>query len=308
MPSIRSLLARSPRLTLLILLGMLPVLLLAGCSGGGGRQTGSTGTAAVDAGGSVSSAGGSYNSVGDNKAPATGAPARTPLQRRDIVRTATVALTVPDVDRAADAAVAASTAAGGRADTDDRSSSGQDGRQAHLVLRVPAAGLDPLRDKVIALGHEISRTEQGSDVTTQVADVNARITELQISVGRLQDFLQHSGSITELVALESQLTQRQSDLQSTIAQQQALADQVSLATLTVQLSRTPAGIAGHARQLPGFSGAVRASWHALLLTGRLAMAGLGYLTPFLLVILLAGYLGLRHRRSARARPEPVEPG
>jgi len=300
----RSPFARSSRVPLLILLGLLPVLLLAGCSGGGGR---SSNNAAVDAGGSVNGTSGSFNSGGDSKAPAAGAPAKAALQQRDIIRTATLAMTVPDVDQAADAAVADTKAAGGRADTDDRSSAGQDGRQAHLVLRVPVAGLDGLRDKVIALGHETSRTEQGSDVTTQVADVNARITELQISVGRLQDFLKHSGSITELVALESQLTQRQSELQSTIAQQQALADQVSLATLTVDLSRTPAGIAGHTRQLPGFSGAIRASWHALLFTGRLAVAGLGYLTPFLLVIVVAGYLGLRHRRSARARPEPVEP-
>jgi hypothetical protein len=292
-------------LLLLIVLGLLPILLLAGCSGGGGSN-GTAGNAVTDAGGSVTSTGGTVNSAAGGKAGAVGAPARAPLQQRDFVRTATVALTVPDVDQAAQAALAATKAAGGRVDTDDRDSAGRDGRQAHLVLRVPAAGLDQLMDKVIALGHETSRTEQGSDVTTEVADVNARITELQISVGRLQDFLRHSGSITDLLALESQLTQRQSDLQSTIAQQQALADQVSLATLTVELSHTPAGIAGHARQLPGFAGAIRASWHALLFTGRLVIAGLGYLTPFLLVLLLAGYLALRHRRSARARPEPVE--
>jgi hypothetical protein len=311
---------RSPRLPLLILLGLLPVLLLAGCSGGGGRQgntaavaggtINSTGGSINSTGGPINSTGGTFNSSADGKAQPAGAPARTPLQQRDIVRTATLALTTSDVDRAADAAVAATKAAGGRADTDDRSSAGQDGRQAHLVLRVPAAGLDPLRDKVIALGHETSRTEQGSDVTSQVADVNARITELQISVGRLQNFMQHSGSITELLALESQLTQRQSDLQSTIAQQQALADQVDLATLTVDISRTPAGIAGHARQLPGFVGAIRASWHALLYSGRLLVAGLGYLIPFLLLPVLAGYLGLRIRRSRRSRrvwPEPAEP-
>ena len=295
------------RSLLLIVLGLLPMLLLAGCSGGGGGR--SNGSAAT--GGSVNAtAGGTLGSGADGKAQSGAVPASTPLQQRDIIRTATLTMTAPDVDRAADAAVADTKAAGGRVDNDDRSSPGQDGRQVHLVLRVPAAGLDPLRDKVIALGHETSRTEQGSDVTAQVADVNARVTELQISVGRLQDYMRHSGSITELLALESQLTQRESDLQSTVAQQQALADQVDLATLTVDISRTPAGIAGHARQLPGFPGAIRASWHALLFTGRLLVAGLGYLIPFLLLPVLAGYLGLRIRRARRARrvwPEPVEP-
>ena len=98
------------------------------------------------------------------------------------------------------------------------------------------AALSGLMDKVVALGHENSRTDHGDDVTAQVADVGARVRELQISVGRLQDFLRHSGSIGDLVSLESQLTQRQSELDSTLSQQRALADQVDLATLTVDLS------------------------------------------------------------------------
>lgn len=285
---------RARSLPLIVLAASLA--LLAGCSGGA-RQNGANAGPAAGVAGSQ-----------DGKAAAPGQPAqqRTPLQQRQVVRTATVEVTVPDVDGAAQAALAATVAAGGRADTDDRST-GTAGRQVHLVLRVPAARLDRLLDQVVALGHETSRTEQGSDVTTETADVTARVTELRISVARLQDFLRHSGSITDLLALESQLTQRESDLQSTIAQQQALADQVSLATLTVQLNPPAAGISGQARQLPGFGGAIRASLHALLFTGRLAMALLGYLAPFLLIGAVAGYLGLRYRRSRRAQPEAGGP-
>jgi len=285
MPGVRSLL-------LIALVPLFAAPLLAGC--GGGRHR-------TDAGMATS------NSAADGKAVA-GAPAqqRTPLQQRQVIRTATVAVTVPDVDRAAQAALAATAAAGGRADADDRSTT-PTGRQAHLVLRVPAARLDGLLDRVVGLGHESSRTEQGSDVTTEVADVTARVTELRISVARLQDFLRHSGSITDLLALESQLTQRESDLQSTVAQQQALADQVSLATLTVQFSPPAAGISGTARQLPGFSSAIRASLHALLFSGRLVLALLGYLAPFLLIGAVAGYLGLRYRRSRRVRPNADRP-
>jgi hypothetical protein len=284
---------RSP----LPVLVVLAALLLTGCSGGGGGR--SNGAAS----GLTSTAGGKADSAAAG-APAGGAaPAqRTALQQRQIIRTATLELTVPDVDRAAQAAVAAVTAAGGRADADDRNT-GPAGRHAHLVLRVPAAGLDALISRVVGLGHEVSRSEQGSDVTTEVADVNARVTELQISVSRLQDFLRHSGSITDLLALESQLTQRESDLQSTIAQQRALADQVSLATLTVELSPPSTGITGKARQLPGFPGAIRASLHALLFTGRLLLALLGYLAPFLPIAAVAGYLALRYRRPHRVQPD-----
>lgn len=270
--------------------------LLSGCGGGGGASKQSTG--------SVNGVGRTVPGSVSNGSAAGGAPAqaKAPLQQRDVVRTATVSVTVRDIDRAAQQALGAAAAAGGRADTDERSGNDAD-RHAHLVLRVPAAGLDRLLSKVVALGHETSRAEQGSDVTTEVADVNARVTELRISVGRLQDFLRHSGSITDLLALESQLTQRQSDLQSTLAQQRALADHVDLSTLTVEFSRSAPAVSARSAGLPGFLGAARASLHALVFVARLAVALLGYLSPFFLVLLAAGYFGLRHRRARRPQPE-----
>ncbi len=289
---------RPPTITVALLAVPLLAVLLSGCGGGGAskQDVGSVNGAARNVPGSVA------NGAAGSAAGGAPAQAKTPLQQRDVMRTATVNVTVRDVDRAAQQALAAAVAAGGRADTDDRS--GDDGdRHAHLVLRVPEARLDRLLSTVVAFGHETSRAEQGSDVTTEVADVNARVTELQISVARLQDFLRHSGSITDLLALESQLTQRQSDLQSTLAQQRALADQVELATLTVELSRTAPAISARSTGLPGFLGAARASLHALVFAARLAVALLGYLAPFMLVLLAAGYFGLRHRRTRRPQPE-----
>jgi hypothetical protein len=280
-------------------------LTLAGCSARGG---GSSNTKA-DVGSATS-----INGLGANVSQSGGQAAgsakqQTPVQQRQIIRTATLDVTVSDVDRAARDALAATSKAGGRADADDRSGD-RGGRHAHLVLRVPAAALTGLMDKVVALGHENNRTDHGDDVTTRVADVNARVRELQISVGRLQDFLRHSGSIGDLVALESQLTQRQSELDSTLSQQRVLADQVDLATLTVDLS-TVSPVVRASTGPAGFGSALIASLHALLLSGRVALALLGYLAPFLLIALVVavpGYLVLRHRNRPRPVAEPSAEG
>ncbi|MFL6162232.1 MAG: DUF4349 domain-containing protein [Jatrophihabitantaceae bacterium] len=284
-------------------LAILP-LALSGCSSTSGKSAAQRlGIASGGAPGAVSGGAPGAATGGEDKGGTAAAPAQnqTSLQQRQIIRTATLEMTVSDVDRAARTALTATVEAGGRADTDDRSGGNTD-RQAHLVLRVPAAGLDALLDKVVALGHENGRTEQGADVTTAVADVNARVLELQISVARLQDFLKHSGSIADLLALESQLTQRQSDLESTLAQQRALTDQVSLATLTVDFRTT--GAAHTSVGPPGFGSAIRASLHALLLTGRLAVALLGYLAPFLLIAAVAGFFALRYRGRRPRGPQP----
>jgi hypothetical protein len=305
-------------------------LLLAGCSHTGVSGSGSggpairgaagntaigntaTGSGAIGntATGSGASGSGALGTAAEPAAPQAGAPAQpatgpvTPLQTRQLVRTADVSVTVPDVDRAAAIALDAATAAGGRLDSDDRGGARSD-RHAHLVLRVPPAGLAALLKRVVGLGQETSRTEQGQDVTAAVADVGARVAQLQISVGRLQDFMRRAGSLADLLTLESQLTQRESDLQSTIAQQRALADDVQLATLTVDLTATAPPVRRHAAGPPGFGSALLASLHGLWLAGRVTVAGLGYLVPALVILGPVGFVVLRvRRRNRRPAPEP----
>ncbi|MGI8665624.1 MAG: DUF4349 domain-containing protein [Jatrophihabitans sp.] len=281
-------------------LALLAPLAVVGCGGSGSKSSDSATLRSAD-----SAAGPPAAAVG-GKAAASGAAAgnpQTPLQQRDIVRTATLDVTVRNVDRAADSAVASTVAFGGRADGDDRTSS-DTGRRADLVLRVPPAKLEALLAAVVRLGHENNRTDHGEDVTSARADVDSRVQTLNTSVARLRDFLQKSGSITDLVALESQLTQRESELESTVAQQRALADQVGLASLTVQLSST-GPVSAHASGPSGFGSALTGGLSALLLVLRWSGAVLGYALPLLLgalLVLLPLALWWRRRGS---RPVPV---
>ncbi len=292
------------------------MLVLAGCGGsqhGGSSTSGQAAAApAIGTGNQAAgSSGGQAASGAGNSARSKAATPQTPLLQRDILRTATLNMTVRDVDQAATKALAATEAAGGRADGDNRDSDAG-GRHAELVLRVPPAKLDSLMATVVGLGHENSRTVQGVDVTASHADVTARVKALTISVGRLQDYLQHSGSITDLVTLEDQLSQRQSDLDSTVAQQRALEDQIGLATLTVDLSTVTPPV-HHAGSGPsGFGSALIGALHALVLVLRWSAAIAGYLLPFALIAaLIAVLVGVpisRYRRQAGRRPvQPVEP-
>jgi hypothetical protein len=296
-----------------VALTMLAMLALAGC---GGSRHGSSGSAAQTDSGGVA-VNGSNGALGAKSPQAAGQPATgsgsaatgTPLQQRAVVRTASLAVTVTNVDQAADSALAAAKTAGGRVDGDDRNEDSA-GRHAELVLRVPVAKLDALIGTVSKLGHEDSRAVHGDDVTANQADVNARVQELTISVGRLQDFLKHSGSISDLVSLESTLTQRESELQSTVAQQQALSDQVDLSTLTVDL-HTKAGAIRTGSGPAGFGSALRRALDGLLLSLRWLAALLGYLLPFLVVLAIpavpAALWWRRNRQHRRNRPAPVQP-
>ncbi len=257
--------------------------------------TGSSGSHAESGAG-----GGSARSAGAVPAAPKDLPAAAAtLQTRDIVRTATLHLRTADVDRAADSVVRLADGNGGRVDGDQRSTT--DGRRtAEVVLRVPPSTLGPVIADVDALGTEVSRSVRGQDVTADRADIGARVSALTASVDRLRGFLAHSGSISALVSLEGQLTQREADLESMQAQQRALADQIALATLTVDLTMrgTPSSAAGPA----GFGSALGSGWHALVLALRWTLAGLGYLVPIALVVALAaaGVVVLRRRRHKAA--------
>jgi hypothetical protein len=206
-----------------------------------------------------------------------------------------------DVTRAADAIVALAYPAGGRVDGDDRAVHGST-RTATLVLRVPGDALNQIISRVDAQGTELSRSVHGQDVTAQKADITARTAALQTSVDRLRNLMSHSGSINSLVSLEGQLTQRESELESMQAQQRALADTISLATLTVRLSTTPKHTpAKPPAKAAGLGAAFGSGWHALTSTASWLVKIVGYSLPITAVVLLiAGLFAFAWRRWRRS--------
>jgi hypothetical protein len=266
-----------------------------------------------DSSGSGASSGASTGFKDTSGKVVTGAPEAvpaagpsTPLQQRAIVRTGTVSIEVGDVDQAADAVLARAAKVGGRIDGDNRSGTSRQ-RLAEITVRVPPDALDALMQQLKTLGQETNRTIKGEDVTAAKADVDARVQALRTSVGRLREFLKRSGSIDDLVKLESQLSQRESELESTVGQQRALSDQITLATLTVQLSQRNGGITAAAKHDPsGFGAALGTGWHGMVLGARWVLAVVGYALPFaVLAGLVAMALLIVRRRRRRPAGEPV---
>ena len=273
-------------------LGLAAVLLIvaAGC-------TGSTETSGSASGGAADRAPNAAAAAPKAVRPASGA-----LQSRDVVRTATLDMRTADVDRAANAVVRLGSKNQGRVDLDQRTTT-HGRRTAEVVLRVPPTALEAVIGEVDSLGTEVSRSVRGEDVTASKADIGARVSTLAASVKRLQSFLAHSGSISDLVSLESQLTQREGDLESMQAQQRALSDQITLATLTVDLAMRGTPVRAAAGPA-GFGSALAGGWHALVFSLRWILATLGYVAPIALVLALTavGAVLLRRRRRHKAAP------
>jgi hypothetical protein len=289
------------------------VAVLAGCGG-----TTSSGSSAPSGGSALSRPGAAGPAVGT--APA--APARPGsssstdgtaglvLAPASVIRTADLHVTVTGADQIAaqaDRAGQIAIAAGGAVSSDDRTSGPAAG--ASLTLEVPPPALGSVITKLSALGREVSRQSSARDVTSQVADVGSRVTSAQQSIDRLRALYGDATKVSDIIAIESELAQREADLESLQAQQRALSAQTSMATVTLNL--TVAGAVAPAERTGGFLGGLERGWHAFTSSAAAVAAGFGAALPFLLLVavLAAGAFTVRRRlRPARRAPvPPVDP-
>lgn len=271
---------------------LLASFLLAGCSASG--TSGSPGAPAVPEpgfGGSEdggTDGGGSVDDDGDD---------------RQVVSTASLSLTSTDPVAAADRAVDIVIEVDGHVDsrTDIPTDEFQQ-EAAQLVLRVPSDDLDETLVELRKVG-ELSRSSLNqTDVTTQVADLDARITALETSVDRLLALMAQATTTADLIDLESALSQRQAELDGLTAQRESLGDRVDFATVEMYIT-TPRAVVGAA---PGdFWGGVVVGFQALLAFVGSVLVVLGVLLPWLIPIGLVTvlvWLLLRRRRRTPAAP------
>ncbi|QMU72079.1 DUF4349 domain-containing protein [Streptacidiphilus sp. P02-A3a] len=187
---------------------------------------------------------------------------------------------------------------------------------AQLVLRIPTADYAAAFQRLLGLGSVLGQERSSQDVTAQVVDVASRVRTQQASVDRVRALMNQAQDINDVISLEAALTQRESDLESLEAEQQALQSQTAMSTVTVQVFEKPsAPVAAPAPRHKGVGaaalGALADGWHGLYLTFRALLLALSAVLPFALVLVSLGWLALRltrrYRRTGAAVAVPAVP-
>lgn len=172
---------------------------------------------------------------------------------------------------------------------------------ANFTLRIPEGNLDTFLDGLEQIGEIQNLDVSAQDVTLEVVDLDARIRTLEDSMARLRELQQQATSVTDLVAVESELANRQSQLESLTARRDYLADQVSLSTVYLSLSERQVGPS----LSPDFLGGLQRGWDALLTLGAGLITGLGFIAPTAIVIALLLTLILWIIRRIRKREKSL---
>lgn len=217
---------------------------------------------------------------------------------RQVIRTGYVSMRVDDVAKSAFDVHALVKKRNGVVSSEDTQSTG-DSTYANITAQIPAADLDAFIADISALGSIDSVNITAQDVTTQVVDLDARIKALQTSIDRMTQLLAQASRIEDLLAIETQLSQRQAELDSLTAQRTWLGDQVAMSTITVTLSPKTEITDVDA---PGFLSGLQSGWAAFVSLVMVAITAVGFLLPFLLILaVIAIPLTLVIIRQARRR-------
>ena len=166
-----------------------------------------------------------------------GAPSAVPgdAARVDVVRYGNLSLEVKDVDDALAAVTTIIESAGGYISSSSRSGEGQY-LYLSVTLRVPAAEFSAVMASLRSEGEVLYEDIYSYEVTMQVLDLEARLENLRASESAFLKLLDRAQTVADVVAVQSELSRIQGDIESFEAQLSGVKDQVEMASVMLSLS------------------------------------------------------------------------
>ncbi|MDF2447240.1 MAG: hypothetical protein K0S46_2476 [Moraxellaceae bacterium] len=151
---------------------------------------------------------------------------------RELIKSASIEVLVPSVPASIEATTRLVTDAGGYVSN----SIARQGSTAHLKLRVPAHQLTELLGNLAKLGEEKHRQVFVQDVTDQVADLDAVLTNKRALRDRLRLLLMRANDVKDIIAVEGELTRLQTEIDAIEGSLKRLRNDIAYSAVDLQLT------------------------------------------------------------------------
>ncbi len=301
--------------------------MLSACSGGSGSESAAapqapqSGTAsqmeALPAGEAANVSGAASSGTAEKAASAQAAPseaglgggigpiagAETGLSRK-VIYQANVTMKVPDYDQA-EAKLRDAIHLSGAYILQFSNSLDESGKAAAYVIKVPADGFSSFIDRLREIQKDLRLQMEGSDVTEEYVDLEARLQAKKMVEARLLAFMDKASGTDDLVRFSSELAAVQEDIEQIKGRMRYLDQNVAYSTVKVRLHEGKAESAimeDNAGFGERIADAVTGSAKVLGQFGQALVIFLAALLPVAAVVALIGvpvYVVVRNVRRAR---------
>jgi virulence-associated protein VapD len=167
-----------------------------------------------------------------------------------------------------------------------------------VTFRVPVDAFEPVLRQLKELGTYRGEKSSTEDVTNQYVDLNAQLAAWRAQERVYLRLLDRAKSVADVIAVQNQLQQVQSNIERLQGQLNHLEDQSSFSTIVLQLSEPGAG--GQAAQPTGrLARAWATAVNGLGVMAAAVLVAVVWLAP---VVVLAGLVLLGVRALRRPRP------
>ncbi|WP_116247173.1 DUF4349 domain-containing protein [Nocardiopsis sp. FIRDI 009] len=202
---------------------------------------------------------------------------------RDLIHTATMTVRVSDVPEAADRAKELTIEAGGYVAAEHLTTPAGRVPTAELTLRIPNDGYEDALTGLAELGDRSDLERSVDDVTDEVADVESRIATAETSLETLRGYLEEAEDVDDLLRIEQEIQDRQSELEAYQARLETLTNQTTYSTVHLSLDTPDTYVEAPSGDAVGFLEALRQGWGALVAVALWIAVIMGWALPFLAV-------------------------
>jgi hypothetical protein len=169
-----------------------------------------------------------------------------------------------------------------------------EGKNGYITVRIPESEHSSFLEDVGELGEVTDKSVSAQDVTEEYIDVNARLDNLERQESRLQEILNMTETVEDVLAVEKELERVRGDIESLTGRLNYLDDRVEFSTINIYVTE-PRPIT----RSWGIRDAVSESVNGFISMVNALIILVGYLLPLVIVLIFFGGAGLFIRRRIR---------
>ena len=224
---------KQKKLYALLLALMMTASVLTGCGA-------SSGSMAMDMAAEASAANEKYESASD-AGGITGSVSEAVQTGQKLIRTVNITAETEDLDALLPQVLNQVSDLQGYVESQElyngSSSASYRHRSVNLTIRIPAEKLDSFLGQVKDVSNVVSYNESQEDVTLTYVSTESRIKALETEQERLLELLSKAENMTDLLEIESRLTDVRYELENVTSRLRVLANQVDYATVYLYINQ-----------------------------------------------------------------------